>query len=215
MKIYSKEQIPQRSDLWHKIRANKMTASNADRVIANGTGLKTYCYELVTEYLSQKIPEQIVNDNLLRGVLLEEQAATYCSLLTGEEWEEIGFVEVDTNVGCSPDRVIIENGKITKILEIKCPNDKNFLELILTEEIPTKYIYQMNFQMMCCELETCKYFAYNPNIKPYYYMEEIKADKTIQDKLQIGLEHGKEIIKELLNEYKSKTGIKLPRLAGV
>lgn len=206
MKIYTKQEIPQRSEMWFRIRANKMTASNADRILANGNGLKTYCYELVTEFLSENIPEQLQNENILRGVMLEEQAAIYCSMLTNMDWQEIGFVEVNDYTGCSPDRVIMENGKITKILEIKCPNDKNFLELLLSEEIPSKYVAQMQFQMMCCETPSCIYFAYNTNIYPYYFMREIKADKDMQSRLQIGLNRGRELIKNLMKEYQAKVG---------
>lgn len=201
-KIYTKEEIPQRSDEWFAIRENKLTASNADKIATNGTGLKTYCWELVSEALSKEKPEQIQNENILRGVTLEEQAATYCSLITGLNWEEIGFVEVNDFLGCSPDRAIIgEDGKISKILEIKCPNNKNFLELLITDEIPKNYVWQVHFQMLCCELDKATFFSYNQNIYPYYFMKEVNRDEEMIAKLQKGIEDGTKLIKQIKEKY--------------
>ena len=205
-KIYTKEQIPQRSDVWFEIRANKLTASSADKIVTNGVGLKTYCYELVAEFLSKEKPEQIPNENILRGVELEEQAATYCSLLTGQNWQEIGFVEVNNHVGCSPDRVVLEDDKISKILEIKCPNNKNFLELLVTQNIPKNYISQMNFQMMCCEVEKATFFSYNQNIYPYYFMREINRDEELIAKIKKGIDDGTNLIKEIICNYEKIKG---------
>ena len=151
-------------------------------------------------------PEQIQNENILRGIELEEQAATYCSLLTGLNWQEVGFVEVSSFIGCSPDRIVLENDKITNILEIKCPNDKNFLELLVTQNIPKNYICQVNFQMMCCEVKKATFFSYNQNIYPYYFMREIDRDEEMFAKIQKGLDDGTKLIKEIKCKYEKLKG---------
>ena len=156
----------------------------------------------MSEALSKEKPEQIQNENILRGIKLEEQAATYCSLITGLNWQEVGFVEVNDFIGCSPDRILLKNDKITKILEIKSPNDKNFLELLITEEIPKNYIAQLNFQMLCCELDKATFFSYNQNIYPYYFMREVDRDEKLIAKLQDGIACGPKFIKEIKQKYK-------------
>lgn len=207
--------IEQKTDKWYQIRALKLTASHAQTIAANGKGLETYCKELVAEYLSTAEKEQFTSPDIERGNLLEAQAREYCSLITGLDFKEVGFVEVNEYFGVSPDGVIFDKDKIIDSIEIKCHSDKVFLELLLTEEIDAKYLAQMQMQMLAMETKSCLYFGYNPNIEPFYYMKRIEADKKAQEKLQIGIDRGIGLIKEYLNEYQSKTSIKLPRLAGV
>jgi hypothetical protein len=186
------------------VRELKLTASNAQTIMANGKGLETYCKELVAEYLSEAPKEHFTSPDIERGNLLEAQAREYCSLLTGIEFEEVGFIEVNKHFGVSPDGVVFKNGKIIDSIEIKCHSDRVFLELLLTEEIDPKYLAQMQMQMLAMKTKSCIYFAYNPNIKPFYFMQRIKADKEKQEKLKNGIERGSKLIEEYLNVYKSK-----------
>lgn len=202
MRIYN--EIEQKTDEWYKVRELKLTASHAQTIAANGKGLETYCKELVAEYLSEAEKEQFTSPDIERGNRLEAQAREYCSLITGIDFQEIGFVETNDHLGISPDGVVFKDDKIIDSIEIKCHSDRVFLELLLTEEIDTKYLMQMQMQMLVMETESCLYFAYNPNIKPYYFMKRVYADKEIQDKLQKGIEKGMELIEGYLNEYKSK-----------
>ena len=202
MRIYN--EIEQKTDEWYKVRELKLTASHAQTIAANGKGLETYCKELVAEYLSEAPRDVYTNPDLERGNLLEAQAREYCSILTGIDYQEIGFVEINEHYGISPDGVVFKGDKIIDSIEIKCHSDKVFLELLLSEEIDTKYLMQMQMQMLAMETKSCLYFAYNPNIKPYYFMKRVYADKEIQDKLQKGIEKGIELIEGYLNEYKSK-----------
>lgn len=203
MKIHNCEQ---KTDEWFYIRKLKMTASKADVILTNGKGLETYCMELVTDFLADAPRENYTNPDIERGNLLENQARQYCSLLTGIDWSEVGFVEMDEFWGLSPDGVVFDGDKIINSIEIKCHSDRVFLELLLKEKIDPKYMAQMQMQMLGLGTPSCIYFAYNTNIYPYYFMREVKADKDMQSRLQIGLNRGKELIKNLMKEYQAKVG---------
>ena len=205
MKIYTCKEIPQRSEAWFNIKSLKLTASVADTIGANGTGLNTLCKKLVSEYVSDyRIENNYTNENIERGILLEPIIREKAKIIFNKNWQEIGFVEVNNRCGCSPDAVEIENNKIINILEIKAPNNENFMDLLLTNEIPKKYIYQMNFQMMCCKVKQAYFTSYNENIKPYYYTKIITPDAEIQEKLKKGLERGSELIDSMLLKYYEK-----------
>ena len=122
MKTYNMEQ---RTPEWFEIRKGKMTASNAQAIGANGAGLKTYIYTLMAEKFSNN-KVSFSNADTERGVELEENARlTY--QIAHHDVQEVGFIEMDEFVGCSPDGLIEEDGGI----EIKCVNDVNFLKLIV------------------------------------------------------------------------------------
>ena len=213
MRIYN--DVEQKTDEWYKVRELKLTASHAQTIMANGKGLETYCKELVAEYLSEAPKEHFTSPDIERGNLLEAQAREYCSLLTGIDFQEVGFVLINEHFGVSPDGVVIENDKIVDSIEIKCHSDKVFLELILTEQIDPKYLAQMQCQMYAMETNSCLYFAYNPNIKPYYFMKRIEADKEAQAKLKSGIDKGIKLIEDYLNEYQSKTCKQSGRIVSV
>ena len=204
MKIHNCEQ---RTDEWFAVRNLKMTASNASAISACGKGLETYAKELVAEFLGGH-KEIYVNGDMQRGIELEDEARAFAEQLTGLKFDQVGFIEMNNRVGASPDGVIFDkNGKIEKLIEIKNHNDKVFLDLILTNEIDKKYIAQMQMQMLVCECDECLYFGYNQNVKPYYFMRWIKADKKIQEKLISGFEKCQQLIDEYLLkafEYENK-----------
>lgn len=126
MKIH--KQIIQRSEEWHNLRKGKLTASEAQTIAANGKELETYVYEIITEKYSNN-KDTYTSKDMQRGIELEEQARmTY--EIENEKVEEVGFIELDEFVGCSPDGLILEEGG----LEIKCVNDVNFFKLLIDGE---------------------------------------------------------------------------------
>lgn len=205
MRIYTKEEVPQRGDEWFAVRSLKLTASNAEIIQANGKGLETLCKDLVTDFVSDIQTETFTTADMQRGIELEPIAREKANGLFKCEYQEIGFVELDNRTGVSPDGVLFDkDGNITDLIEIKSPNDKNFMEQFVSGTIPKKYISQMQMQMMITGAKKCRYFAYNENIKPYYFSKVIEVDVEIQEKLKKGIEHGKQIIDEYLTEYFKK-----------
>ena len=140
MKIYNFEQ---RTEDWYNIRKGKMTAPNAETIIANGKGLETYIYNLMAEYYSSAEKENYVNADMQRGIDLEPEARLEFEFYTDLDVQEVGFIEYNDFIGVSPDGLIGDDG----LIEIKCPNDSIYFKLLLSNNIKPEYIAQMQMQM--------------------------------------------------------------------
>ena len=199
MKIYNFEQ---RTPEWFAVRELKLTASNGSVIAQNGKGLETLADSLVADFIGGH-DEVYTNADMQRGIELEPVAREKACKIAGVQFEEVGFVELDQFVGVSPDGVIFENDKISKLCELKCPNNKRFIEQLVADKVPTEYIYQIQMQLMVTGATECLYLAYNENVKPYVFYKWIKPDSVIQEKLKIGIKRGKELINQKLIDYYS------------
>lgn len=168
MKIYT--DIEQGTEEWYEIRKLKFTASHASTILAEGAGLKTLIKEMLAEYYSSGNYEQYsnkyTNKDMERGNEYEDTARSIYQLETGSNVEQVGFVELDEHIGCSPDGLVGKDG----LIEIKNHSDKVYLELLLTGKIDKKYLNQMQMQMYVTGRKWCDYFGFNPNFtdKPFY-----------------------------------------------
>jgi putative phage-type endonuclease len=197
MKIYN---IQQGTQEWFDIRKLKMTGSKAQAIGNNSKGLETYIYELVADYYSSQEKEQYTNEDLERGNELEEQARGVYELETGNKTEQVGFIELDEFTGVSPDGLVGKDGG----LEIKCLNDKRYFKELMSDKRTTDYDWQIQ---MCLYVTGRKWWdlvIYNPNFKQNIIIYRIESDEEKQEQLKIGLETGKQIIKDLINKYNKK-----------
>lgn len=195
MKIHNFEQ---RTDEWYAIRKGKMTASNADTIIANGKGLETYIYNLMAEYYSSAEKENYINADMQRGIDLEPEARLEFEFYTGLDVQEVGFVEYNEFIGVSPDGLIGNDG----LIEIKCPNDSIYFKLLLSNNIKPEYIAQMQMQMYITDRHYCYFVSYNPNFEKSLYIKKITRDEEMIDKLKKGLERGTQLIKEIKENFR-------------
>ena len=178
--------MQQRSEEWFEARKGKMTASRAHVVITNGSGLDTYISELMAEFYSSELEESIMNKDMQRGIDLEPQARNMFMLETGLTVKQVGFVEYNEYIGCSPDGLIDDDG----LVEYKCPNDKNYFMLLLTGRIKPEYISQIQWQMKYTERVYCYFCAYNPNFERSLFIKKIEKDEEIFKKIEIGTQSG-------------------------
>jgi putative phage-type endonuclease len=192
--------FPQYSPEWWSVRSKKLTASKAQAIGNQGAGLKTLVLEIVADHYSSKKQESFSNSHTDRGHEFEPEAAMIYQAETLNDVQEVGFVVYDEYVGCSPDRMVNDDG----LLEIKCLSDKVFFQLLLDCKINTKYIWQMQMQMIVCERSWCDFFAYNPNYDPCYFIERICPDPVMVEKLLAGFEVGKKMIDEIDKQYLSR-----------
>lgn len=200
MKIY--ETLEQGTQEWLKVRLGKFTASNCYTIGTEGMGkgrggLETLCLEKASEILTQALPEQYTNEDIERGHQLEQEARSAYEIETGRAVKQVGFVEVNEFVGCSPDGLVEDNG----LIEIKCKNDKNHLLCLLGKDIDKTYQWQMQYQMLCTQREWCDFVSYNPNFKktPLIIIRVERNPEMIQA-LEKGLEKGIARVKEILAE---------------
>ena len=195
MKIHNFEQ---RTDEWYAIRKGKMTASNAETIIANGKGLETYIYNLMAEYYSSAEKENYINADMQRGIDLEPEARLEFEFYTDLDVKEVGFIEYNEFIGVSPDGLIGDDG----LIEIKCPNDSIYFKLLLSNNIKPEYIAQMQMQMYVTDRQYCYFVSYNPNFEKSLYIKKINRDEEMIDKLKKGLERGTELIKEIKENFR-------------
>lgn len=193
MKIH--KNLEQSTPAWFAIRKGKMTASHAQAIGNCGKGLDTYILELMAEFYSSHEEEKYNNDNMERGKELEDVARTVYEFEKKIRVETVGFVERDEFSGCSPDGLISDDGG----LEIKCLNNKYHFNLILKKEkaIESKYIWQVQMNLLITERKWWDLVFYNPHYKKSLLVFQIRSDEEKQKKILEGLEIGKARIIEI------------------
>ena len=191
--------LEQGSDEWFAIRKGKMRASHAQAIGNTGKGLDTYITELMAEYYSSGEKEQFGNKHTDRGNELEPIARELYEFETGDTVEQVGFVEYNEYVGCSPDGLTKDYG-----VEIKCIDDvKYFKHLVNGEiEIDTAHLWQIQMNMLICEKKQWKLLIYNPNFKKSMCIYTIDEDKEKQEALKKGFEAGIKKILEIKEKLK-------------
>lgn len=157
----------QGSPEWHQARAGRVTASRIADLIAKtksgwGASRTNYLAELVAERLTGKVAESYTNSAMAWGTAMEPEARSAYQLITGADVIPVGFVIHPTieQAGASPDGLVGEDG----LLEVKCPNTATHIETLLSEEIPEKYIKQMQWQMACCGRAWCDFVSHDPRL---------------------------------------------------
>lgn len=196
MKIY--KDINQGSPEWFEIRVGKVTASHAQAIGNNGKGLENYILEVVAEMFSSSEKEHYSNEHTKRGNELEPIARSMYELQNDVEVEEIGFAEYNDFVGCSPDGLVGKDGMI----EIKCPDDKTYFNLLMNEKIDNAYIWQCQMNMLILERKWCDLVFYNPNFEKSMKIFRLEPDKEMFSKLKEGFEKAEAEITRLVSKYK-------------
>ena len=197
MKIH--KDLIQGTPEWFSIRKGKVTASHAQAIGNNGKGLETYILEIMAEYLSSGEKEQYSNNHTERGNELEPTARSMYELENDCEVEQIGFCELNEFVGCSPDGLVGEDGMI----EIKCPDDKTYFNILMNEKIDSGYEWQCQMNMLILKRKWCDLIFYNPNFEKSMKVFRLVPDKMKQQALMKGFVIAEKRIKDLKKKYKS------------
>lgn len=177
----------QGTDDWHKLRLGKVTASRFSDAMAGGAGKtrKAYMIKLIAERLTGEPQEGYTNAVMQRGNEIEPHAREYYNLLNDITVKEVGFVELDENIGASPDGLVGEEG----LLEIKCPNSATHIEYLLAGKLPATYKRQVQGQLWVTDREWCDFVSYDPRVtsRPYF-CERIDRDNEYIKDLRIGIQ---------------------------
>jgi hypothetical protein len=199
MKIH--KDLQQGTDAWFKARELKGTASHATAIRARGAGLETYCREVVRNYLSSSKEEAYSGKATEHGTDLEPHARQVYMFETGNSVEEVGFIEYNDFIGCSPDGLIGEEGD----LEIKCPySDKVYFDYIIDSKVPSDYYNQCQMRLLIEGRKWCDLFIYNPNFEKTYILHKIYPDEKAFAELKEGFVMFENRVKELLEIYNKK-----------
>ena len=181
--------IEQGTDEWFAIRCGKVTASRVADVIATtksgySASRANYEAQLICEILTGKPAESYSNAAMQWGTETEPLARAQYELKTGNMVNQVGFVvhPMIEQAGASPDGLIGEDGCI----EIKCPNTSTHLDTLLSQKVPSKYITQMTWQMVCTGRKWCDFVSYDPRLPEnlQLFIERIELDEDYAKKLQ-------------------------------
>ena len=169
--------MKQRTEEWFEARLGCVTASMAylfNNPIPNKTQ-QNYKFQLIQERLTKtRMPEKTTKDQFI-GREREGDARNYYANQY-ELVKECGFIAHPTikYSGASPDGLIGNEG----LIEIKCPNEKNHDQYLKLEKVPSKYLYQIQFQLACTQRNWCDFVSFNPNFDPN---NKIKVIRVYQD----------------------------------
>ncbi len=181
--------IEQGTDEWFAIRCGKVTASRVADVIATtksgySASRANYEAQLICEILTGKPAESFTNAAMQWGTETEPLARAQYELKTGNMVNQIGFVvhPIIEQAGASPDGLIGEDGCI----EIKCPNTSTHLDTLLSQKVPSKYITQMTWQMVCTGRKWCDFVSYDPRLPDnlQLFIQRIELDEEYGKKLE-------------------------------
>jgi len=123
----------QGSPEWIAARLGIPTSSAFNRILTPKTmklsaGAHGYLCELVAEKMIGASLDPFVSEWMERGSELEDSAVARYEFDRDMDCEKVGFILHDTlMVGCSPDRLVGEDGG----LEIKCPSPRVHVENLL------------------------------------------------------------------------------------
>lgn len=135
----------QNSDEWYQARLGIPTASAFKDILAKGEGKmrKAYMMKLAGELITgEPASGQHKSADMERGHEMEAEARDAYTFATGAELIQVGFV-TDGKVGCSPDRLIGDDGG----LEIKTAFPHILAEHLLADRVPPEHIAQVQGSM--------------------------------------------------------------------
>lgn len=166
--------VVQRSDEWLALRREKIGASDAATIC--GVDQYKTAARLWEEKMNGK--SQTETSAMQRGNRLEPIARNLV------EKTHNTFYEADVYQSSKYDWMIAsldgysESDK--KMIEIKCPGENVFNQIVHTNEIPKNWIYQMQHQMCVMELQECTLIVFNGD----YFLEfKVDRDEEVIDEI--------------------------------
>lgn len=178
MKIINCEQG---SEEWQAVRLGRVTGSLFSQVLNKKTGRKTYMYKLAAERMTGILEEGYRNKFMDMGTENEPVARTFYELANATPVETVGFIELDEDIGVSPDGLVGDDG----LIEIKCPLASTHIKNIMLGRVPAEYIPQIQGGLWVTGRKWCDFVSFNPNIKgPKYHCIRVERDEEYIENLK-------------------------------
>ena len=158
--------MDQRTDEWFKARLGKATASNFRKILAKvksgeAADRRNYRAQLVIERLTGQHQDSYSNAAMQWGTEQEPFARIAYMAQTGNEVQEVGFVDHrELLAGASPDGYIGEHG----LIEIKCPVSATHIETLKSHACPAEHYAQVQGQIWITGRDWCDFVSYDPRM---------------------------------------------------
>jgi predicted phage-related endonuclease len=200
------EDVEPTKDDWHQKRLGKLTASRFEDMMQNdrsgkklGTAAMKYVYEKVAELLTNA-PHIVTSQAMEWGSEREAEAISKYEEFSGLSVSKSDFVEFGEFAGGTPDGLVEDKG-LLGIIEVKCPfNPANHVETVITNEVPEKYIYQIQGNMMVTDRFFCDYVSYDPRVQEEslrLFVKRVYRDEEIIESIRERIKQVSELVKEL------------------
>jgi putative phage-type endonuclease len=149
------------------MRLGKVTASRVSDVTTRtksgwGSSRANYAAQLIAERLTGVADEMFQTAAMAWGTKHEPDARDAYSFYKGVDVAQVDFIDHPSIAmsGASPDGLVNPAG----LIEIKCPNTAQHIDVLLGEPIQQRYILQMQWQMACTGREWCDFVSFDPRL---------------------------------------------------
>ena len=157
--------VPQRSEMWDRLRLGVPTASNFHKIITplgkTSVQYKEYCYHLIAERLLGRKVDTYTSPAMERGTIVEDEAIAWYELTQDMDTSPVGFIASnDGRIGCSPDRLVGDEG----LLEIKAPLPATQVGYLITGKLDQRYTPQIQGQLYISERQWVDIVAWHEEL---------------------------------------------------
>lgn len=171
--------VQQGSQEWFELRAAKPTASCFDQIVTPKTlKLSAQADSLANRLLAEFVlgrPLQVNIESYQSWAMQRGQDNEHLAIEAAEnileiETEPVGFVTLASGlVGCSPDRVVMKDGKIVRTLEIKCPLPATHIGYMRNpKSLVSDYLLQLAGQLWVTDAGAGSIFSWHPEMPVVY-----------------------------------------------
>jgi putative phage-type endonuclease len=161
------EKVEQGTPEWFAARLGNVTASRVADVIAKtksgySASRENYMAQLICERMTGVVTESFTSSAMVWGSETEPLARAAYESYADVLVDEVGYIAHPTieRAGASPDGLVGLFG----LLEIKCPNTATHIDTLISEQVPTKYITQMQWQMSCTGRTWADFVSFDPRL---------------------------------------------------
>jgi len=154
--------MPQGTLEWELARLGKVTGSRVDGALAKKTtmGYQTMKAEIIAERLTNQA-KSFTAAAVAWGHENEGMARQEHSLIHSWPVVEVGFVELNENMGCSPDGLINDDGMV----QYKCPkNSSVHIKTLLTRVVPKEYVAQLQWELFTTGRQWTEFVSFDPRM---------------------------------------------------
>ena len=162
------QDVEQRTPEWYAARCGSLGASALADIMAKTKDGKPAASraniraKLVVERITGIQEDSFKSAAMQHGIDMEDAARLAYEARTGVFVSQTGLHTHPEIKGthASPDGLVEDEG----LVEIKCPNTATHIETLKSKKIPTKYIYQMQWQMRCTDRLWCDFVSYDERL---------------------------------------------------
>lgn len=175
--------VIQESDEWHNLRNGIITASQVRvllspklKITANDK-TRASGFEMVAQRATNHTEETYQSWDMQRGNVEEIYAKDLYSKHTAQI-KDCGFVANDDNnftIGFSPDGLVGESG----LVEVKSRCQKYQAETIIKDEVPEKYMLQVQTGLLVTGREWCDFISYSNGMP--MFVKQVRTDLYIHE----------------------------------